>query len=357
VTTTDTPPPDRNPTSVALESLVHHYVESWFRAAFDTGADHLTYAHGFLSPRVYNATDSGLPVSLYAAARREAGTKRNRRIKALFIAADDTRLAAVRQSMAAAGDPDPAVPVVYGRAQDTAELVDVLESAGGLTEPVFALLDNSSGPMPPFADLARIGAAAASEVLVTFTPRHLSAFGTGEATNSAGEEVFGGTHWEGAFSQLASAKYTYLITQYRASLAMAGFKHAMSVGILDEQGSDLQVMFGTNSLVGLKAMKHAMWTLGPVEGALYRDPRDPNEESVAIRRDPETGPLRRQLLLYLGDYPDGVTVTRLRNFTLRETMYRPRHASREIRSLIGEGLIENTARGELAGPTIVRLAT
>lgn len=356
MSTIDSPIPDRNPNSIALEHLVHRYTESWFHAAFDGGADHLTYVHGFVEPGAAGAPEPDLPVAVYQTARREAGAKKGRLIKALFSAADDARLTAVRRNLAAAGDPDPAVPVTYSRTRDTTALIDEIEAAGGLDGPVFVLLDHSSGPMPPFADLARIGAAAAGEILLTFTPRHLTTIATGEATGGTGEQVFGGTHWEGVFSQLASAKYTYLITQYRASLAMAGFKYTVSVGILDDQESDLQVLFGTNSFDALKAMKKAMWTLGPVEGAVYRDPRDPNEEPVAIRRDPATGPLRRQLLLYLAAHPDGVTVAHLRKFALRETMYRPRHAVGEIHTLIDEGLVENTGRGEVAGPSIVRLA-
>ncbi len=62
------------------------------------------------------------------------------------------------------------------------------------------------------------------------------------------------------------------------------------------RGSNLlYLVYGTNSELGVEKMKDAIWRVDPFEGVGYRDPRDPDQETLAIEPTPRLGPLRRRL--------------------------------------------------------------
>jgi three-Cys-motif partner protein len=355
MTTPDTFDQTKQPYSAVRYQLVQRYLQFWIPKLLDGGADFVTFAQGFANAG-HDRTQPGLPLLAYREAGRETSERDGKRVKFVLLEEGGDDLDLLREDLGEAGDPDPALPVTIEGGADAERLIDTLEAAGSLAGPIFAYLENPAESMTPFELISRIGENKASEVLLAFAPRCLNAFATGEASGTAAHRIFGGTHWKGVFSQLGSAKYTYLISQYRASLAIAGFKHTLSLEILDPQGTDLYVTFATNKLAHLKAFKRIVWTLDRTGDARYRDPRDPNQEPLAIQQDPADGPLLRQLLMFLRNHPDGVSIERLRDFTVHETIYRQRHADRAIRTLVDQGLMENTVPGKLSAAVIMRPA-
>jgi hypothetical protein len=102
-------------------------------------------------------------------------------------------------------------------------------------------------------------------------------------------------------------------------------------------------------------MKEAMWRVDPVRGIGYRDPRDPNQETLALELEPDTGPLRRLLLQYLNDQPGRqAQVEILRQFTLLDTIYKPTQTILALRRLIKDGLVRQLGAGRLITASIVQ---
>lgn len=346
-----TPTWNQEPHDAVRNRLLQSYLRSWLSRQFGGRATSATYADGFAGPGRYGGGEPGAPLIAYREAQRAISAWPGKRVNMVLVEERSDRLGLLRGELGESGDPDPAVPTTYRQGSGAR----ALEVPSLPTGPAFVLLDGQDGGMTPFGILPRIAADKASEVILTFTPGHLSRFGTGEIQPDVAARIFGGTHWNGVFRQLGSAKYTYLVTQYRASLALAGFEYVLSVEILDGHGGEVHMIFATNTSVGLKTMKDILWSLGPVADVRYRDPRDPNQELLEIREDPADGPLRRLLLMMLRDHPDGMSIKQLRKFTLAQTVYRGVDADRSIRILMEEGFLENTAPGALTQRAIVRL--
>jgi three-Cys-motif partner protein len=354
--TPETPTWNQEPHAAVRNLLLQRYLPFWLARQFGGTATSVIYADGFAGPGRYSGGEPGAPVIAYREARRAAGAWPGRQVDVILVEERSDRLEILRSELGESGDPDPAVTTTYRQGGGTQALAQALDAAAKPTSPVFALLDSPDGRMVPFEILQRIAENKASEVMLTFTPGNLSRVGTGELQPQAVAGIFGGVHWDGVFRQLGSAKYTYLVTQYRASLSLAGFEHVLSIEMVDGRGGEVvHMVFATNTSAGLKTMKDALWTLEGVPDVHYRDPRDPIQELLEIRGDPAEEPLRRQLLMVLRDHPDGMSVKQLREFTLARTVYRGFDADRSIRVLIEEGFVENTAPGRLTQRAIVRL--
>jgi hypothetical protein len=132
--------------------------------------------------------------------------------------------------------------------------------------------------------------------------------------------------------------------------AAAGFRFVVSFEMLDEQGHDLHLVFGTAHRAGLEKIKNAMWTVDPVGGVRFRDPRDPDQEVLDFTLDPDLGPLTRALLAELGRGPRTLAV--LKDHALTETVYRPPHARTVVQNLLRRGAIDrDPPRGHLTDAT------
>lgn len=343
------------PHDAVRDQLLQHCLQSWLSRQLGGRTTSVTYADGFAGPGRYGGGEPGAPLIAYREAQRAVSAWPGKQVNMVFVEERSDRLEILRGELGESGDLGAAVPTTYRQGRGAQALAEALAVPSLPAGPVFALLDGRDGGMTPFGILPRIAADKAGEVILTFTPGRLSRFGTGEIQSDVAARIFGGTHWNGVFRQLGSAKYTYLVTQYRASLALAGFEHVLSVEILGGRGGEVHMIFATNSSVGLKTMKDILWSLGPVADVRYRDPRDPNQEPLEIRGDPADGPLRRQLLMVLRDHPDGMSIKQLREFALAQTVYRGADADRSIRILMEDGFLENTAPGALTQRAVVRL--
>lgn len=205
-------------------------------------------------------------------------------------------------------------------------------------------------------DLVRsIASNPSGEVLVTFGPSFLTRHGENPQHADSGDRAFGDSDWRGVFDQPSARKWRFLVDAYRASLHKAGFKHVLAFEMVDERGSQLWLMFGTNSSKGVGKMKDAMWAVDPAYGVRYRDPRDPNQMTLDIEQEPDTAPLSRILLGVLADGPR--TLDELREYALLETMYRAGQVSGVVRQLLTGGRLRRSGTGHLSGATVLELAS
>jgi hypothetical protein len=123
--------------------------------------------------------------------------------------------------------------------------------------------------------------------------------------------------------------------------------------MVDEDGHELFLVFGTANKRGLEKMKDAMWKVDPVHGLQFRDPRDPLQSAFAID-DANLYPLLRLLREKLASRAPQ-SVEALRDFTLLETAYRPPHATTALRMLRDRDELELNPPRRLTSSTTVRL--
>jgi hypothetical protein len=112
-------------------------------------------------------------------------------------------------------------------------------------------------------------------------------------------------------------------------------------------------MFGTNDQRGLEKMKDAMWGVDPLYGVRYRDPHDPSQMMLDIRKEPDTGPLLAILVQLLQD--EARTVEELKDYTLTQTVYRPQQVHRLVLKQLRERRFQKRGRGHLSGSSVIEL--
>lgn len=134
----------------------------------------------------------------------------------------------------------------------------------------------------------------------------------------------------------------------------AEFPLTARVDLVDASRASERLVFGTSSLKALEKFKDELWALDEYAGIRYRDPGDAEGTLLDISLQPNLAPLRRALTRHLAG-TGAVRVASLREFALRETIYRAADATRAVQALIGSGTIVRTpTAGRLSPDTVIR---
>ncbi|MEU8619436.1 hypothetical protein [Streptomyces sp. NPDC048623] len=155
------------------------------------------------------------------------------------------------------------------------------------------------------------------------------------------------------FDQPSNEKFTFLRDQCRESLRRAGFTHTLFFEMVDEGNHVLYLIFGTRHERGLERMKEAMWSVDRDHGVRYRDPKDTEQQQLALELEPNTGPLRRILLEHIAAAPKGLAVAELKTFTLLETVYKPSQVTKLITDMRDAKAVTTTPRRVTAETVVV----
>jgi three-Cys-motif partner protein len=343
----------------AKHELLEKYLGAWYPILLQAGRTSVTYAEGFAGPGIYEGGEPGSPVVAAGVfLRRRHFLDAGKSVTMVLVDADNRRLARLKQEMDARlnrnGRPPSTLRVIYEHGECGERLLPSLKAVSAQRGPIFAFLDSFGGPDIPLGVARAIALVPSSEVLVTFGTSFLTRFGTKDAHQQSGDEVFGGPAWRAVNDLPAEQKKTFLVNCYRQSLRRAGFRFVISFEMIDDTGHDLHLVFGTSSLKGLEKMKDAMWAVDPVKGVHYRDPRDPAQMMLDFDLHPALEPLRRAILTQLLNGP--LTLAQLQDYALRETVYRGPHVTRALPQLITDRLAErNPAAGQLSKQTRIRI--
>jgi len=199
----------------------------------------------------------------------------------------------------------------------TGGLAATLRAAGVPRVPVLAFLDATGGTAPDPADLAAVGANPAGDALILL--------------------------------DRAAAP-----PDYRETLHAAGFTLVTHVDMVERDGPEVAVYFGTSTDRHLDAVKDALWALDEYAGVRYREPGDPERTAVDISLSPNVGPLRRELVAWLGTAGPS-TVAALRGWTRTRTVYRAADANRALGLLLTAGTVRREPEhGRLSADTVIR---
>lgn len=349
---------DRDPHTGAKHDLLRRYLAAWLPILFTTHP-RATYVEGFAGPGIYTGGEAGSPVialEVISSHRSLLAAHPTRSVDVLLVEEHAGRHRRLAREVAAAtarlGELPSNVTVHPPVRADCAEVLpSLLSGIGAWGSPMLVILDSWGGPDVPFDLLRRVAANPSGEALVTFGPTFLTRHGENPQHADSGDAAFGGSQWRGVFDQPSANKWSYLVEAYRATLLRAGYKYTLGFEMVDERGSQLWLMFGTNSPKGLEKMKAAMWAVDPDYGVRYRDPRDPNQMTLDIEQEPDTAPLERMLLDVLATHPR--TLDDLRRYALLETVYRPEQVRGVVQRMVTSDRLHRDAGGQLAGGTVL----
>ncbi|WAL96915.1 three-Cys-motif partner protein TcmP [Streptomyces sp. Je 1-369] len=335
---------DRDPHTAAKHDLLEQYLEAWAPILLSRH-DVITYAEGFAGSGIYKQGEPGSPVIAYDVFA-DALLRSPKRMRLVLMEEDPRRVAELERQMTLARakhsvDVTGRLTVDVRHGEFHPALLQRLRSLGSLDHPLFVLLDSFGGPDIPYSLLQELGSCRSTEVMVTFAPNFLARFAEKhDGHRQLGDDAFGSPHWQAVFQQPSTQKFAFLREQYRDTLRRAGFLHTLYFEMVDEGNRKLYLIFGTAHEKGLAKMKTAMWKVDPSYGVRYRDPRDVQQQELALEFEPNTAPLQRILRTFVADSPDGRTVEELQKYTLLETVYRPEQVIRLIRQMRDEGVVK-----------------
>jgi three-Cys-motif partner protein len=345
---------DADPHTLAKHRLLENYLAAWLPTLLQGGYRGVIFA----GPGIYKGGEPGSPViALRTFLGQQGLLAAGRSVDMVLVEQNGRRLAELHrqmdQTLAAAAGAPVSISIEYVPGDEAKVLLPALERISAMRRPVFAFLDSYGGPDVPLDLARRIGAAPASEVLVTFGTSFFIRFCEVEGHQAEGDQVFGGRQWRQVARLAPREKKPFLVTTYRESLRQAGFTYVVSFEMLDEQGHDLHLVFGTTHRAGLEKMKNAMWTVDPAGGVRFRDPTDPDQGVFDFTVDPDLGPLSRSLLAELDHRP--MTLAQLKDHALVETVYRAPHARTVMQRLLKQGVVQrDPVGGHLSDATVIR---
>lgn len=334
-----------DPHTKAKHVIIRKYLDAWYPICAGGQFEEFTYAEGFAGPGIYKGGEPGSPVIALDVFLRRRLLRPGQRLNMLLIEKRGDRMEELRRQVNKKIDEHRGRPaqlnITFREDDCTAALLPTLQQLSPKRSPFFAVLDGWGGPDAIPLDIARSAASRpGGEVLVTFQPQHLVRFATVETRAQAGDKCFGSDAWRAVVDQPKKMKKKFLVDCYRKSLFDAGFGYVVSFEMQDEKKNQLHLVFASNHLTGLTKMKEAMWKVDKHQGFRFRDPRDPDQLEFFFEERPELAPLRRALLSKLEE--GAAEVEKLRDFALRETVYRDSHAGTLLKDLFKEGIIESS---------------
>lgn len=343
-------------------ALYRQYFSKWFPIMVQGFDGDVTYAEGFSGPGIYADGAPGSPViALNTVVGDHRLRTKVRRLRLLFVDEDRRCTALLRERLTDAAQPvalhklpDHGMVVDIATGPCVPTLEDLLNQHQAWGRPMLVVLDTWGGSVP-YDLVRRIANNGHSEVLITIEPQYFSRFASADGIGY-GDSVFGGRTWRDVMNQASDQKTRWLLQHYRDAIHKAGFDFVLDFELVDNRGQSLYLVFGTTHARGHEKMKEAMWEVDVVSGAGYRDPRDPDQETLAIEIEPNTRPLRRLIHAYLKDRADHeASVRDLRKFALYNTFYKASHVMPILRDMIDDGELANTTLGRLGFGDAVRL--
>jgi len=315
------------------------------------GGGNVTYAEGFAGPGIYTGGEPGSPVIALRTLIDDPGLRTQvKDVRFLFVDKDARCTALLRECVAHAIQPvkmdelakyGVIVDVKTGPCDPT--LVELLDKHNAWGRPMLVVLDTWGGSVP-LELVRRLAANPSSEVLITIEPQYFVRFA--DTPNDHGDRVFGDDTWRAVADQPSENKARWLLQQYRETIGRTGFDYVLDFELMDNRGQALYLVFGTTHRRGLEKMKEAMWEVDDVSGFGYRDPRDPDQEVLEIELEPQTGPLKRQILDYLATQPGSeARVEDLRDFALFRTVFKKSQVRPLLVDMVERGQLRTSAPG------------
>jgi len=329
------------PHTSAKHEILRRYLQAWAPILSQGNFPHLVFVDGFAGPGRYSKGEEGSPVIAIRAITEQA-----RPIKAKvdfhFIELDEKRSKHLITEISSLSLPSNISAKVHSSLsfQDAFPTVwnTYSPERGRSRPPTFVFID-PFGFKIPFSYVAKILAAQSCEVLINFMFEEINRFLSQEQQPANFDDLFGCPDWrEGIKIKHPSQRIKFLHDLYQKQLIQAaGANFVRSFAMRNEHNTmDYFLFFATNSELGLKKMKEAMWRVDKGGTYTFSDATDPNQ-SVLFSPEPNR-PLLTQLILEKFSNSEA-TLEDIERFVIRDTPFRETHYKKVLQALENEGKI------------------
>ena len=320
------------PHSRAKHEILKRYMQAWVPILGQSSFSELVYIDGFAGPGRYSKSEDGSPIiALNVALEQQARIKpkmtflfvelRKDRAEMLNKVLEDIELPQ-RFSARVAGD------TTFEKA--VTSFLDNRTRNGLRLPPTFAFVDHFGWSGVPFELVRRILSYPSCEVLVTFMYEEINRFIGLPDQVSNFNSFFGTDRWQGVTSETVPRQrnrqlHDLYMTQLQDS---ANMKYVRSFEMRNDRDvTDYYLFYATNSLLGLKKMKEAMWKVDGSGEFRFSDATNPLQ-FVLFEREPQFDVLKSQIM----DRFQGqeTTIGEIEEFVVSETAFRETHYKRQI---------------------------
>jgi three-Cys-motif partner protein len=318
---------DLEPHTRAKHEILRRYLQAWVPILSQGGFPEVLYIDGFAGPGRYSKGEPGSPViALRAALEQQVEIKA--RILFLFVERDAQRASILEQIVNETDRPDRFRVKVASGDTFQAAFDEILKFYTGKKKnlpPTFAFIDPFGWSGVPFAAVQKILSFPSCEVLVTFMYEEINRF-IGHRDQESNFDIFFGTEvWRQAIGMAdPRARNRFLHDLYLSQLRdQARAKYVRSFEMRNDRDvTDYFLFYGTNSLVGLRKMKEAMWKVDESGEFKFSDATDPNQ-MVLFSKTPNFDQLSRAILdRFAGSE---ATVADVEEFVIANTGFRETH--------------------------------
>lgn len=322
------------PHTRAKHEILRRYLQAWTPILTQGGFPEIMYVDGFAGPGRYSEGEDGSPVIALRAALEHRDRIRAR-IRFEFVERDEERAHVLREIIDDLDTPDNfRIEVSGGQTFETA-FESILNSyLARQLPPTFAFIDPFGWRGLPFSVIREIMGNPSCEVFVNFMYEEINRFLGHPDQEWNFDEFFGTAEWRRGIP-LANARerIRFLHELYGRQLRdVAGGSYVRSFEMRNERDVvDYYLYYATNSSVGLKKMKEAMWRVDQAGEFMFSDATDPNQ-AVLFGNEPRYDLLKQQLLARFGGRVASVEDIEL--FVVAETAFRETHYKRHVLKLL-----------------------
>jgi three-Cys-motif partner protein len=330
------------PHSRAKHEILRRYLSAWMPILSQGGFPEILYIDGFAGPGEYNLGKDGSPIIAINTACSFQPALRAR-VRFLFVELDTDRAIHLKSKISGLSLPTNfQVTVMEGTTFEDALERYFSEHAQSNNRfpPIFAFIDPFGWKGVPFSIIKKILSQGNSEVFLNFIYEEINRFLGHPDQIPNFTSYFGTEDWKPLVTERDPLRrnrglHDLYAHQLRAQ-AKAKYVHSFEM----KNGRDVTdyfLFYATNSLLGLKKMKEAMWKVDEAGEFTFSDATDPNQ-FILFEKSPNFDLLRQAILVkYSGR---SVTIRDLEEFVVSETAFRETHYKKLLAMLEKEGALK-----------------
>lgn len=317
------------PHTKAKHEILRRYLQAWF-PIMSSWNGRILYIDGFAGPGEYLEGEPGSPVIAINTAK-EHTLKLNAELVFRFIESQEDRCEHLEEVLLKIELPDNIKYRVKCSKfnESLTSLFDELDEQGKRIAPTFAFIDPFGYSDTPFHVIERIMKNKRCEVLITFMSGFLNRFKSDSHKGEAFNLLFGTTEWrEIILDPDSDERSEKKIVGFYQNRLEAVAEYVRTFEMINKFNQPIyHLIFGTNSIKGLKEMKRAMWRVDETGMFSFSDRTDPRQTTL-IKSEPDYQQLKRSIVnKFKGN---AVSIGEIEHFVVVETPFRETHFKTQI---------------------------
>ena len=317
-------------------AILSSYLNAWF-PILSTRRHYLFYVDGFAGPGKYLGGEDGSPIIAMNTARNHKLVDKFSNINFIFIEKDRARFAHLQEviePLKASLPPRFKVYTFHSEFdREINVLLDAFEESDLLLSAAFVFVDPFGYSGLPMKTMSRLMRIRACEVLITFSCDSVNRWleNPSREMNEL-DLLFACSDWRDAIELGEGKRIPFLVDLYVRQLHnIGGVRFVRHFGMINNTGHLVYALvFGTQSVEGLKHMKRAMWGADPTGRYRFSDRTDSKQHTLIEYSATPSYMSKLEALILRKFSGQQVNIEDIENYVWAETSYCFEHVKGKI---------------------------